>query len=216
MSIIYLYGNKKPIGYRAVEAYYGCIQFRMTRETSADFSKQIDNGLIVKIDNDHGQQEFKFERGEYRVVPNEGYHSFDVHLEDKHMGNAMKLAIDVNGFLHRTTDTAVALASSLAGTIAHQFATPYMKRKRVVVYLRSDPTVLAHLLIRSIGLSRFEPNISVGEFYQRYTPEVLFESMCSWFRNKDIDVVFKPHDGKKREAFVSLIGEATIEFAEQA
>lgn len=216
MSITYLYGNKKPIGHRSVEAYHSCITFRMERSVMSDFSRLIDKGLIVQIKNEYGEQEFQFKRREYRVVPNDSYNSQDVLLEDNELARSLKLAIDVNGFLHRSAPSAVALASQLAGTIAHQFATPFMKRKRIVVYLLSDPTVIAHSLLRTIGLGRFSNGMTVTEFYQQYTPEAAFEALCWWLRDKDVRVDFLPHDGKKREAFTSLIGENTIEFAEMA
>lgn len=215
MSITYKYGNGKLIGHRAVDKFHGGLSFKFPPNGGDTFDRLIDKGLILEIKTQYGEQTITLKRSEYRVVP-ELWNCTTLIFESNELARSLHLALDVEGFLHVSTHSTVSLASELASTITHQLATPFMKRKQIDVYLRSEPHVIAHSILRCIGLNRFVPGMDVKTFYQQHTPEAAYSALCAWLSNKDLRVNFLPHDGTKRAAFVSRIGENVLEFAEQA
>lgn len=215
MSITYKYGNGKLIGYHSVDKFQGGLSFKFHPDGGDSFDRLIDKGLILEIKTQHGEQTITLKRSDYRVVP-ELWNRTTLIFESNELARSLHLALDVEGFLHVSTHSTATLAAELASTITHQLATPFMKRKQIDVHLRSEPSVIAHSILRCIGLNRFAPGMDVKTFYQQHTPEAAYSALCAWLSNKDLRVNFLPHDGTKRAAFVSRIGENVLEFAEQA
>ena len=215
MTNTYWYGNRQPVQHKKVSVFNGLIEFDFHNEDeSSAFATQIDKGLIIRVQNDHGSQEIKFARDDFNVIPC----SWGVRQYLKFTRNGIDNHVEslISGeFIHICSNDAIGLASELSSTMLHMIISSATSRKSIRVYHKTPVADFAHVVLKAIGLGRIRPNLTRNEFHREFTPERAEQVLISVIKNHDLHVQFIPHDGKKRPLYCSLFGEGVIEFAEQ-
>lgn len=215
MTNTYWYGNRQPVQHKVVRGYHASLEFNFhTKKESSEFAEQIDRGLIIRVQTEHGSQEIILNREDFNVIPCSWGRQQTLRLTSPRVSPYAECMVR-SQFLHLTPSTAVGLAAELSRTLLHMMITSVVNRKQIHVYHKTPVAEFAHVILKTLGLGRIRQGLTRDEFYQEFTPDSAEDALKSVINNCGVSIRFIPHDGKKRPLYCSLFGEGIIEFAEQ-
>lgn len=215
MSIQLRYGNRHLVDYSKLQSYSSTFELQFSTDAQlAEFSKKVDKGLVVVIENIGVQQEVPLPRESYNVIPY-GQRSVSVRFTDKRIAPYVDSLL-TGRFIHFTSATGAHLAHEIGRTLMHAVASSSHVRKEIHVYHRSPVSSFAHVLLRELGYHRVRSGMTREEFLSEFTPALAERELDRVLHTLGFRVQFMEHDNKPREFFRSLFGTNIIEFAETA
>lgn len=215
MSIQLRYGNRHLAEYSKIESYSSTFELQFsTNEQLAIFSKKVDEGLFIVIENEGVQQEVTLPRESFNVIPY-GQRSVSLRFTDKSLAPHVDSLLS-GRFVHFTSATGAHLAHEIGRTLMHAVASSRAVRKEIHVYHRSPVASFSHVLLRELGFHRIRSGMTREAFLSEFTPELAEAELSRVLHTLGFHVKFMEHDNKPREFFRSLFGTNVLEFAETA